>query len=400
MSYTPTQKILDNYADVLVNFAINGCNGIKKGEVVSLEVPECAKPILLSLQKAVLKSGAHYITHYLPEGTSRQFFELAQEHQINFFPEKYLRSKVDQLDHSISILSTTNHKELEGISPEKIMNRSKSFKPYKDWREEKENNGKYTWTLALYGTEEMAKEAGLSLKEYWNQIIKACYLDLSDPILQWRKSIKEVERVKDKLNDLPIQDIRIKSQGTDLTIGIDKYRKWLGGSGRNIPSFEVFISPDWRKTEGFIEFDMPLYRYGNRIEGIKLEFKEGCVVKSNAKTNYNVLKEMIMAENADKVGEFSLTDIRLSKIDKFMAETLFDENFGGKFGNIHIALGSAYKDSFPTDPSKISKEKWKELGYNESVVHTDMISTLNREVTAILEDNTHLIIYRDGKFLI
>ena len=91
MQYTPSQKILDKYADVLVNFALNNCKGIKKDQVVALEVPECAKPILLSLQKSVLKSGAHYLTHYLPEGTSRQFFELAQKHQITFFPEKYLK---------------------------------------------------------------------------------------------------------------------------------------------------------------------------------------------------------------------------------------------------------------------------------------------------------------------
>ena len=153
MAYTPSQQILDKYADVLVNFALNNCKGIKKDQVVALEVPECAKPILLSLQKSVLKSGAHYLTHYLPEGTSRQFFELAQKHQITFFPEKYLKGKVNQIDHSIAILSTTNHKELEGIPPKKIMNRSKSFKPYKDWKNEKENQGKFTWTLALYGTE-------------------------------------------------------------------------------------------------------------------------------------------------------------------------------------------------------------------------------------------------------
>jgi len=134
MTYTPNQEVLDKYADVLVNFALNNCKGIKKGEVISLEVPECAKPLLISLQKAVLKSQGHYITDYLPEDTSRYFFELASEHQLNFFPEKYLKGKVDQIDHSIAILSTTNPKELDGISPEKIMKKSKTNKPYKEWR--------------------------------------------------------------------------------------------------------------------------------------------------------------------------------------------------------------------------------------------------------------------------
>ena len=97
------------------------------------------------------------------------------------------------------------------------------------------------------------------------------------------------------------------------------------------------------------------------------------------------LKEMIAQENADKVGEFSLTDKRHSRITKFMATTLFDENIGGEFGNTHIALGNAYKDTFTGDISKVSDEEWNEMGYNSCPkVHTDIVSTTNRTVTAIL----------------
>jgi aminopeptidase len=186
----------------------------------------------------------------------------------------------------------------------------------------------------------------------------------------------------------------------DLIVGLGEGRKWLGGSGRNIPSFELFISPDWRLTEGKAKFDMPLYRYGNKVEGISLEFKEGLVVKSGASSGEEVLKEMIASENANKIGEFSLTDIRFSRITQFMAETLFDENFGGKYGNTHIALGNAYKDSYPGDPSKVSKEEWKKLGYNDSIVHTDVVSTENRVVTAFLESGEKIVIYKDGQFTI
>jgi len=85
-----------------------------------------------------------------------------------------------------------------------------------------------------------------------------------------------------------------------------------------------------------------------------------------------------------------------------MAETLFDENFGGEFGNMHLAIGSAYKDSYPDEKniSKISREKWKEIGFNESIVHTDIINSEKKEVTAIFEDGKELLIYKDGKFLI
>jgi len=400
MVYHPPQEILDRYAEVLVKFALNSGEGVKKGEVVLVQVPERAKPMLKALRKVILEVGAHPIIQFLPDEFDREYYELAQDHHLEFFPDKYLRGLVDQIDHSIYIIAETNPKELEGIDPKKIMIKSKSQKPYKDWRDEKETQGKFTWTLALYGTEQQAKEAGLSIDEYWGQIINACFLDHENPIDKWKDIFTETERVKEKLNSLKIKMLHIKGENIDLKVGLDENRKWMGGSGRNIPSFELFISPDCRKTEGKIKFNQPLYRYGNLIKDIELEFIGGRVINSKASQNEHVLKEMIATENADKIGEFSLTDSRMSRITKFMAETLFDENMGGEHGNTHIALGAAYKDSYPGNPAKITKEEWEKMGYNDSSVHTDIISTENRTVTATLEDGSQVVIYKEGKFAI
>lgn len=399
-NYQPSEKILNNYAKVLVNYALNSGQGIKAGEVVVLQVPESAKPILKELYKVVLQSKAHAIIQYLPDDMERLFFENASEEHLNFFPAKLLKGRLRQADHFLSIIAETNKHELEGIDPKKIMQKSIAFKPYMNWRNRKENRGKLTWTLGLYPTKAMADEAGLTLRECWNQVIKACYLNHSNPIKKWQSVQKNIKRIKKKLNSLSIDTIKIKSTNTDLTIGIDKNRTWLGGDGRNIPSFEIFISPDWRRTSGHISFDMPLYRYGNEIRDIYLEFKNGLVVKSSASKGESILKKMIETKDADKVGEFSLTDIRMSKISKFMAETLYDENFGGAHGNTHIALGMAYKESYPHDLKKVTKKEWQDMGYNDSVVHTDIISTANRVVTATLTDGSQKIIYQDGKFKI
>lgn len=397
-SYVPDEKILERYAKVLVNFALNDGKGIDKGEVVFLEVPECAKSLLIHLQKAVLSAGGNYITNFIPDGLSRHFYEMANDEQLEFFPEKYLKGKAEELKHRIVIIADTDKHELEGINPEKIMTRQKSFKKYRDWLEEKEKKGEYYWTLAMYGTEAMAKEAEISLREYWEQIIRACYLDRENPVEELRKAFKEIKRVKEKLNSLKIEKLRVKGEGTDLVIGIGEGRKWLGGTGHNIPSFEVYISPDCRMTEGTIKFDMPLYRYGSLIEEVELTFKKGRVVEMKARRGEDVLKSMISVEGADMVGEYSLTDKRLSRINKFMAETLYDENFGGEYGNTHLALGNAYKDSYTGDAEKLSKKEWKEKGFNESVVHTDIVMTKNREVTAYFADGTSKIIYKDGVF--
>jgi aminopeptidase len=273
--------------------------------------------------------------------------------------------------------------------------------PYMKMREQKEQEGKLSWSLCLYGTQSMADEAGLSLAEYWEQIIEACYLREQDPVLRWKNVQKEIEEIKDKLDALQIDNLHIKGEDVDLQVLTGPNRKWLSGGGKNIPSFEIFTSPDWRGTNGTISFNQPLYYSGKRIVDVSLTFKDGVVIASSAKENEDALKEMIAQENADKVGEFSLTDKRHSRITKFMATTLFDENMGGAFGNTHIALGNAYKDTFTGDMAKVSDQQWAEMGYNSCPkVHTDIISTSNRTVTATLRDGTKTIIYKDGQFLL
>ena len=398
MSYQPSEELLESYADVMINFALNGGEGVKEGEVVQLRVSEVAKPLLVALRLAVLKAGAHPIIFYTPDDFAREHYELASDEQLSFFPKKFLKGLVDEIDHTVAVLSETDKKELDGIDSGKIMAAQKALKPYMDWRREKEGAGEYTWTLCMYGTQAMADEVDLSLEEYWDEIVKACYLDDPQPAEKWKALYKDLYEYKDRLDALPIEKLHIEAPDTDLWITIGDNRKWLGGSGRNVPSFELFISPDWRGTEGKIQFTEPLYRYGNLIKDAYLEFKDGRVVKATASAGEDILKEMIAVENADKVGEFSLTDRRFSRITKFMGETLFDENVGGENGNTHIAVGAAYRDSYTGDQSNVSEEEWESMGYNNSVVHTDIVATSNRVVTAYLKDGSNRVIYQDGEY--
>ncbi len=401
--YHPPQKIIDRYADVLINFALGGGTGIKENDVVHLVVYEYAKPFYRALYKAVLKAGGHVIADYRPDNGDRfplhrEFFLYANNDQLTFFPEKYLRGVVDQVDHTVFILSDTDKHALKGIHPEKIMKRNNSMKPYMDWRRDKENRGEYTWTLALYGTPAMAREAGLSQKQYWQQIIDACFLNYPNPVKKWKQVHNGIERLRAKMNKLPIERLHVEGPDADLWIKLGDKRRWAGGSGRNIPSFEIFTSPDWRGTEGWIRFNQPLYRYGVLMKGVELWFKNGKVVKARAKTNEKTLKHMIASKNADKIGEYSLTDRRFSHITKFMAETLFDENIGGPEGNTHLALGNSYHDCFAGDPSKMKAKDWAKLGFNDSPVHTDIISTAPRTVTAYMKNGSNKVIYKNGEF--
>ncbi len=399
--YKPSEEILQKYADLLIKFALGGGAGIKRGDVVFMTIPESAKDIIAPLRRSVLSAGGHPVFHFLPDDVkAKEFFDLADDSQLEFFADKMYRGIVDQADHTLRMISEYDKYELKGVDSKKLMRYSKAQKPYTDWRFEKENQGNLTWVLASYGTEAMAKDAQMTLEEYWEQIISACYLDLDDPIARWREIFTEQERVKTILNDMKIEKVHVEGERIDLWVQLGATRKWLGGSGRNIPSFELFISPDWRGTNGKIYFNQPLYRYGNRISDITLIFENGVIVSATASENEQLLKDMIAVTDADKIGEFSLTDSRMSRINRLMGETLFDENFGGEQGNTHLAVGMSYKDSFVGDMSKVSAEEWKEMGFNDSAIHTDIISTEKRKVTAFLPDGSSKVIYNEGKFVV
>jgi aminopeptidase len=298
----------------------------------------------------------------------------------------------------VGVISDSDMHALEAVPPEKIMRRGAAMKPWMEWRAEKENAGRFTWTLGLYGTPAMADEAGLSEAEYWQQITDACFLEEADPIARWREVSRQINDYRERLNALEIDRLHIVGEDVDLRISIGEQRQWVGGSGRNIPSFEIFTSPDWRGTDGWIYFNQPLYRYGNLVRGVRLEFAQGRVVNASAEHNEAVIREMVATANADKLGEFSLTDSRFSKITRFMAETLYDENVGGPFGNTHVALGNAYRDCYAGDPATLSAEDWERLGFNDSSVHTDIVSTTDRTVTATLRDGSERVIYAGGHF--
>jgi aminopeptidase len=397
-------RLLKKYAQVMVHYALNNGKGINKGDTVFLVGQECAKDLFMAIGKEVYAAGGNLITNYQPNNVRdnslvRYLLQNGSDEQIGFFAKPYWQGIVDATDHILFIISEPDIHYLEGLPASKISRMNSARAPYMKMREKKEQEGKLSWSLCLYGTPSMAEEAGLALEEYWEQIIEACYLKEDDPVNKWKMVQAEIEEIKDKLDALAIDSLHIKGDDVDLHIKIGEHRKWLSGGGKNIPSFEIFTSPDWRGTHGTIRFNQPLYYSGKRIAGVSLRFENGVVVSSSATENEDALKEMIAQENADKVGEFSLTYKRHSRITKLMATTLFDENMGGEFGNTHIALGNAYKDTYTGDLSAVTEEQWAAMGYNSCPkVHTDIISTTNRTVMATLRNGSEKLIYKDGQF--
>ena len=394
---------LERYADLLVNYALGGGVGIKPRDVVQLVAPESAKPLYAELCRAVWRAGGNVIHDYRPDddaavNLTRDFFQIAGSDQHAFFPHLYYRGLTDQIDHFVYLLGDADPHALRDVDPEKLFTRERSMLPRVEWETEKESAGRLTWTVGLYGTPAMAAEAGLSIEAYWDQIIRACFLDDPDPKARWREVGEKLTEYTQGLNALPIERLHVHGVDADLWLRLGERRRWIGGGGRNIPSFEIFTSPDWRGTEGWIRFSEPLYIHGSLITGIELSFQDGVVTRATAAENEALLLEMLAVEKANRIGEFSLTDSSVSPITHFMAETLFDENMGGPFGNTHLAVGRAIRHCYDGSPDELTADDWERLGFNESVVHTDIVSTTDREVTAYLRDGSQRTIYAGGHF--
>lgn len=402
--FTPDKKLIENYARLMVHYALNDGNGIHPGETVFLVGQECSRPLYLEIRDEIWRSGGNVIDRYLPNDTQRyglnaSLLKYGSDSQLTFFAKDFWQGIATEASHILFILSEPNVHALKEFDPKRVGMLATAADEFMNMRAERERLGKQGWSLCLYPTESLAKEAGMTLDEYWGEIINACYLNDADPVTTWKGIKAEIGKTKEKLTALEIESIHLTGEDVDLHIGLGDKRQWLGGTGKNVPSSEVFISPDYHKINGWMRFNQPLYYAGTRISGIYLKFENGVAVEASATENEPTLLQMLSHENANRVGEFSLTDARASRISRFMAITLYDENMGGTYGNSHIAVGKAYREAYDGDGSQLTEEQWDALGFNKcSKVHTDIVSTTNRTATAKLKNGETKVIYTNGHF--
>ena len=399
-----TEKQLENYAKAL----IWGVTKMKKGGFGELDVVKMnghvdTLPLMEVLHRELLKQGQHPHMRLLPTETMDiDYFTYASNAQLDrLLP--WWKEEYDHIRGNIFISGPTSITHLKDMDSAKQQRSAKSMKPFRKFLQEQELKGLFSWTVGIWPTECKAEKAGMTLEEFKDQIVNACYLDSDDVVGNWEATQAGITQAKDWLNKTidSVDYYHMISDHINLKVTPGISRRFLGGGGANIPSFEVFVSPDWRGTSGVFYADQPSYKNGNLVKGVRLEFKKGIVVNATAEEGEGYLISTLDTdEDSRKVGEFSLTDIRHSKINRFMADTLFDENFGGKEGNSHIAVGCAYPDTYSGDQSKLTEAKKKELGFTESVVHWDLINTESKIVTAVMKDGKHTIIYKNGMFTI
>jgi aminopeptidase len=235
--------------------------------------------------------------------------------------------------------------------------------------------GQLTWCGTLFPTQAHAQDAEMSLTDYEDFVYSAGHLDEDDPVAAWRAVSAHQQRLVDLLGQK--RQLRIVAPDTDLTIGVAG-RTWINADGaKNFPDGEVFTGPVEDSAEGHITFSFPAVHMGREVEGIRLEFEQGKVVKATARKGEDLLTSLLdMDAGARYLGEFAFgtnADIR-----RYTRNTLFDEKIGG---TIHLAVGASYPDTG---------------GRNQSGLHWDIVRDL-RQGGRVYADGE--LIYQDGQFL-
>jgi len=398
-----TEKILNMYVDVLmwaIKTARRTVGGeFKEGEYVRIGYDPMAVNLAELTAVRVLQEGWNPVVRaYGTDNMEHDFYTYANNEQLTSVAP-WEEAITRNLNGSIFLLAPQDLFNLEDIDPVKISKTAATRKFLHDIRVNKEAKGEFGWTLTYLPTVEQATQSKLSLREYEEQVIKACNLDFEDPVKQWRDLKEEADRVMGVLWQLNVDYFHVEGVGTDLFVGMREGRKFIGFSGHNMPNYEIFTSPDWCRVSGIFHADIASFRDGRYVEGVTLEFRQGEVVHATAEEGEEYLvAQLDTDEGAGRMGEFSMTDRRHSRIDKLLSNGLMDENFGGEFGNCHIALGASFAECHVNPKEVETKEQRDKLGFNDSAIHWDFIQHTDRRITAHLRGGGKQVVYEEGEF--
>jgi len=227
------------------------------------------------------------------------------------------------------------------------------------------------WATEVFGEPDMER--------LWDAVATAMRLDEADPVTSWRERAAELAARARALDALDLTEVRYRSADTDLTVGLVPNARWTGGAMDdpdgvtympNIPTEEVFTSPDRRRADGVISLTKPVIIGGVVVEGLKVTFGGGRITDvTGTSGTESVRAQLGIDEGARSLGEVSLVDrdSRIAKAGILFHNMLFDENAA-----CHVAWGQSFPFAV-ADGLSMSNEERYEIGLNRSVIHTDVV---------------------------
>ncbi|RLD05713.1 MAG: aminopeptidase [Chloroflexota bacterium] len=358
-------------ADLLVNYSVR----IQPKEWVMIQGNFIAEPLISEVYRAVLEAGGNPIVQMGSNALNKNRYQYSSDEQLKWVSpvEKML---VNEIDAVVNLTATANTRTLTNTDPAKQQMFQLARRELMETYMRRAAEGTLKWVITQYPCPAFAQEADMSLDEYADFVFGTTFVDQDDPIKAWNKLHDEQQVVIDWLKGKKV--VTIKSPNADVTLSIEG-RKFINSDGKNnMPSGEVFTSPVEDSANGWVNFTYPAIRGGREVEGVRLEFKDGKVVKASAEKNEEYLISQLDSDEGSRyLGEFAIgTNYG---IKKFTKSILFDEKIGGSF---HMAVGAG----FPEAGSK-----------NKSSIHWDFICDV-REDSEIRVDGE--LLYKDGQFQI
>jgi aminopeptidase len=284
--------------------------------------------------------------------TAEIFYEIADDAQL-----KHVHSSTvydtEHTDVSLHVMAETNTQALSGVDPAKISAVRLARKILSEIRKER-----IRWNVTSFPTNAYAQDAGMSLTEFAEFVFSAAFLNAENPLETWRALRRRQRKMVDMLQGVKV--FRLEAPDADLTMSLEGRRICESSGAVNMPDGEIYTAPVETDVNGWISFSFPGYFMGQVVEGIRLEFEKGIVVKAEAKTNEAFLLKMLDTDpGARRLGELGIGTNW--GINRFTRNILFDEKMGG---TIHLALGDAYREA---------------LGTNRSAIHWDILHDLRVE---------------------
>ena len=387
---------LERLADLIVNVGAN----VQPGQILDVGSGLGKEELTRAITASAYKRGAKFVdVYYWDPHLKRARVKYAPDEVLDFVPPWYGERTLQLGEERAATIALTGPVEphlFDDLDPERLGR--DVFPRVKEWATVI-NARTVNWCVAPGPSQKWAKlvhpdlEPEAALDKLWEQIVHICRLDEDDPAAAWRERSQALKSAAQRLSERHFDAIHLEGPGTDLTIGLLPTSHWNGGGDEtvyglahmaNLPTEEVFTSPDPERAEGVVRATKPLYSQGRIIEGLTVRFEGGRAVQVDADSGAETLRALLEHdEGGSRLGELALVDRegRIGQLDTVFYDTLLDENAAS-----HIALGSAYE-------SAVDEEDRDRV--NHSSIHVDfMIGSPEVDVTGITRDGERVPVLR------